>query len=67
MKNITIEKHSGFDKILSEKFEDICSTDINLRTIAKIISNAISLSVYASQSVMQDISLKNCKYFLKPL
>ncbi len=64
--NFVIEKHSGLDKILSEKYEDLASNkaEPNLKLIGKILSNALSFSIYTSQSIIQEISLKNCKWLL---
>jgi hypothetical protein len=47
--------------MLKGKYEELSKIDSNSHVIGRLLSNAISTGVYVSQSVIQEISLKNCK------
>ena len=62
LEDCVLEQFSSFDKMLINVYEDLATIDPITKGIAKALSNAISLSSYASQAIIQEISLKKCKF-----
>lgn len=63
IEDFMIEQFSSFDKMLKSISDDLNSVDGNTAAIGKMLSNVISCSTFASQSIIQEISLKDCKIF----
>jgi hypothetical protein len=64
LEKYTIEQFSSLDKVLKSIYEDVSKIDNNSLMIAKVLSNTISMGVFASQSIIQEIPIKNCKFIL---
>jgi hypothetical protein len=61
MQETPIEQFASFDKILRSVYDDLARVDHNSEAVAKLLSNAISLGVFSSQSIIQELSIKDCK------
>jgi hypothetical protein len=51
--------------MLTSLYEDLSKVDISIKAIGKLLSNGISLATFASQAIIQEISLKNCNLLFK--
>ena len=67
IQEIPIEQFSSFDKNLRSNYDDLAKVDNNSEALGKLLSNAISLGVFSSQSIIQELSIKDCKKLILSL
>ena len=46
---------------MRSNYDDLAKVDNNSEALGKLLSNAISLGVFSSQSIIQELSIKDCK------